>query len=188
MKKFVVARPLIVGFACLIFVSGATGGPSTRRSKITFSGSVRVPGAILSAGTYYFSTPNPHTRIFVRVDDENHKFLTQFMGLSDYNRRSEHTVIIFGDHECGPKAIKSWFYPGSTLGIRFVYSEHEAALIAASCNEPVPETHENVADDSQLQDSTVYLMTPQQQEEAYKTDALSASDQLDQNGFNADPQ
>jgi hypothetical protein len=187
MKKFAVAPPIILCFAILIIVVGATAGPSSRRSKLTFSGSVRVPGASLSAGTYYFSTPSRDARTLVRVENENLQLVTQFMGLSDYRRESGHTVIIFGDHECGPKAIKSWFYAGGSSGIRFVYSEEEAALIAASCNEPVPETHERTLDTSNLQSSPVYLMTPQKQEEAYKSEALSASDQVDQNGFDADP-
>lgn len=184
MKNFAVVQ---VGFATLILVAGAIAGPSTQRTRITFNGPVRVPGAVLGPGTYYFSTPLPHTRTLVRVDDENHKLVTQFMGISDYTQRSQHTVILFGDHECGPKAIKSWFYPGRNIGIRFVYPENEAVLIAAACNEPVPETHDNPVDASQLEGSTVYLMTPQKQEEAYKPGALSASDQGDQEGFNADP-
>jgi len=188
MKKFSVADPIVVGFAILITVVCATAGPSSRRSKITFTGSIRVPGATLSAGTYYFSTPSPDARTLVRVENENRELVAQFMGLSDYRRESGHTVIIiFGDHECGPKAIKSWFYAGGSSGIRFVYSEQEAALIAASCNEPVPETHDKEMDASNLQSSSVYLMTPQKQEEAYKSEALSASDQVDQNGYNADP-
>jgi hypothetical protein len=187
MKKFAVAPPIMLSFAILIIVVGATAGPSSRRSKLTFSGSVRVPGVTLSAGTYYFSTPSPDARTLVRVENENLELVAQFMGLSDYRRESGHTAIIFGDHECGPKAIKSWFYAGGSSGIRFVYSEQEAALIAASCNEPVPETHERTLDASNLQSSPVYLMTPQKQEEAYKSEVLSASDQVDQNGFDADP-
>lgn len=184
MKKF--AFPIMVGLAILLIVVGATAGASSRRTKITFSGTVRVPGATLAAGTYYFSTPSPDVRTLVRVENENHKLVAQFLGLSDYRREPSHTVIIFGDHECGPRAIKSWFYTGSS-GIRFVYSEQEAAVIAASCNEPVPETHEQTLDASNLQSRPVYLMTPQRQEEAYKSEALSNSDQVDQNGFDADP-
>jgi hypothetical protein len=187
MKKSALARPIMVGLSILITVVGATAGLSSRRSKLTFSGPVRVPGATLSAGTYYFSTPSPDARTLVRVENENRELVAQFMGLSDYRRKSGHTAIIFGDHECGPKAIKSWFYAGGSSGIRFVYSEQEAALIAASCNEPVPETHERTLNAVNLQSDPVYLMTPQKQEEAYKPDAMSASDRADQNGFDADP-
>ena len=186
MKTFAFVPAAVITFSALILMTGVVGGSSIQRTKITFHESVHVPGATLSPGTYYFSTPSPIARTIVRVDDENNRLVTQFIGFSDTTQKSQHTVIIFGDHECGPKAIKSWFYPGSSIGIRFVYPENEAAAIAAACNEPVPETHGRPVDTSQLQGSTVYLMTPQKQEQAYKPEALSTSDQADQNGFDAD--
>jgi hypothetical protein len=188
MKGLAVVQPILAGAAILLVVAGAIADPSMRTTKITFSGSVRVPGAVLNAGTYYFKAPLRNNRTFVRIQDEQGKMVAQFMGIADYTHKSDHVLIIFGDHECGPKTIKSWFYPSSSPGVRFVYSKDEAAVIAASCDEDVPETHENTLDESQLQSATVYLMTPQKQEEPYRSEALTASDQQGQNGFDADAQ
>lgn len=185
MKRSALAPMSLVGLVVFLFVIGVLAAPSLRRTKITFSQSVRVPGMTLSAGTYYFSAPLPKNRALVRIEDENGKFVTQFMGLLDYGRKPSHDIITFGDHECGPNAIKSWSYPPSGSAVRFVYSQEEAASIAVACNEPVPEVHESTLNETELDTYKVHLMTPQKQEVLYKTEALSASDQMDQNGFDA---
>jgi hypothetical protein len=118
MKKFAVAHPMFACFVVLLVVSGATAGPTNRRTKITFSQPVRVPGVTLSAGTYYFSAPVGNNRALVRVEDENRNIVTQFMGIADYTNKTDHDIIVFGDHECGPKAVKSWFYPSADSFIR----------------------------------------------------------------------
>jgi hypothetical protein len=123
----------------------------------------------------------------VRISKEDGSFVTQFMGIPDFTREREHDIIVFGDHECGPTAIKAWFYPGSGRGVRFVYSEDEAAVIAAACNEPVPEIHEKTVSEPQLMVYKVYLMTPKKQEEEYTPEALSHADEVDNNGFHSIP-
>lgn len=185
MKRSALASMSLVGLAVFLFVIGALAGASLRKTKITFSQPVRVPGMTLSAGTYYFSAPLPNSRTIVRIEDENRKFVAHFMGLLDYSRRPSHDIVTFGDHDCGPKAIKSWSYPPSGSAVRFVYSQEEAASIAAACNEPVPEVHESALNEKQLDTYDVHLMTPQKEEVPYKAEALSATDQMDQNGFDA---
>ena len=185
MRKGSVALRIMMGLVGLALVSSAIAGPQSRRTRVTFSGPVRVPGVSLAAGTYYFSAPHMQSRTIVRVEDENRRFVTQFMGLPDMTRTRNHDIILFGEQECGPTAIKSWFFPGSRTGVRFVYPQAEAELIASSCNEPVPETHEAKIEESQVESATVYLMTPQKQEEPYKADALAATDQRDGKGFDA---
>jgi hypothetical protein len=186
MKKCSVVRIIMLaGLLTLMFATGATAGQGKRRTRITFSGPVRVPGAVLQAGTYYFSAPNSDNRALVLIQDENNQFITQFLGIYDFTQKPDHEFIVFGDHECGPKAIKSWFYPGASPGVRFVYPAQEAALIAAACNEPVPDTRESTANVSQVQNSNISVMTAQKQEEPYKAEAFATSDQKDQRGFDS---
>jgi len=186
MKCLTVARNIATGLATLLVVAGAIAGIATRKTKITIQEPVRVPGATLAAGTYYFQIPHVTSRTVVRITDQSGKLVTQFMGVTYNARKRDHDVMLFGSHECGTKAIKSWFYPGNDIGIRFVYPEEEAALIAASCDEAVPEIHENRPEDSQLQGYSIHVVTPKGQEQEYKPEALSASDQVDRNGFDAD--
>jgi hypothetical protein len=186
MKKMTVVQEIVVGLATLLVVVGAIAGPSTRKTKLTFSQPVLVPGATLTAGTYFFQAPNMNNRTLVRITDQSGKFVTQFMGIADYIRKPDHDIITFGNQDCKPTAIKAWFYPGSRTAVRFVYQQEQAARIATSCNEPVPEMHGSVTDVSQLQGDKVYVATPKGQEEEYKPEALSASDQADKDGLDAD--
>jgi hypothetical protein len=103
------------------------------------------------------------------------------MGIANYTRKQDHDIIVFGDHDCGPKAIKSWFYPGSGMGVRFVYPKDEAEMIASACDEPVPEMHEKTP----TANDQIYIMTPGKQEKEYTPNALATSDQMDKNGFDA---
>jgi hypothetical protein len=184
MKRLtIVVEQIVICVAILLLVVGANAA-STFRTRVKFSEPVRVPGATLAAGTtYFFQSPETKNRTLVRVTDENGKFVVQFKGIPERSPKRDHDIITFGAKGCKPTSIKIWFHPHADAGVRFVYPKDEAAEIAASCNEPVPETHESTTDASQLQGDKVYLVTPKGQEEQYKSEALSASDQLDQNGF-----
>jgi len=168
-----------------LFTACALAGPSVRKTKITFNQSVRVPGATLTAGTYYFQAPEFNNRTLVRINDKDGKRVAQFVGVRERVRKGDHDVIVFGEHECEPRAIKSWFYPGGGI-VRFVYPKDEAVSIAKACNEPVPAIHENSLDDSQFRTANLYLVTPQGEETSYKSEALLVADQEDKNGFDSD--
>lgn len=180
MKNSAVCQGILIVLVAVLLANAAVASPANRKTKITFSQSVRVPGTILSAGTYVFEAPHPNNRTIVKISDENGNFVTQITGIADYTRKRDHDIIVFGDHSCGPKAIKSWLYPGSGTGVRFVYPKDEAETIASACDEPVPEMHEKTASANEQ----IYLMTPGKQEEQYTPDALAASDQMDKDGFN----
>jgi len=186
MTRLKTNAPILIGFSVLLYLVGIAAAISTHKTKVTFGQSVRVPGKVLTAGTYYFEAPNTNVRTIVKISDESGSLVTQFTGIPDYTHKPTHDIVTFGQHECGPRAVKSWFYPGDVYGVRFVYSKQEAELIAAACNEPVPETHESTRLSGTAADK-VYLITPQKQEEEYTPEALSTSDQMDQNGFDGAP-
>jgi hypothetical protein len=183
MKKLTKANLHLAIIAVALVAVSAYAGPRTRKTRITFDGPVRVPGTVLQTGTYFFESPLVNKRTLVRITGEDGSLITQVMGIPDFTRQRNHDVIVFGDHECGPKAIKAWFYPASGTGVRFVYPREEAEAIAAACNEAVPEMHETKLEPEQLQNYTIYLVTPQKEEHPYKADELSATDAADQSGF-----
>lgn len=187
MKTQHLARAILIATAVCSMAVSASSSPATRKTRVTFNESVRVPGALLPAGTYFFETPQRNNRTIVRISKEDGSFVTQFMGITDFTRQREHDIVVFGDHECGPKAVKAWFYPASGQGVRFVYPEAEAEAIAASCDEPVPEIHEKTVSLPEVTTDKVYLITPKKQEEEYTPEALSHSDEVDNNGFHSTP-
>lgn len=187
MKKSTIVRSIVLATVLSMFVVLVLANPLTRKTRVTFSQSVRVPGTVLNAGTYYFESPHPNKQTIVRISDENGKMITQVMGIADFTRKRNHDIIMFGNNDCGMNAIKAWFYPGSGTGVRFVYPEDEAATIAAACKEPVPETHEKVQNATQANSEKVYLITPEKQEQDYTPNELTKPDQTDANGFDAAP-
>lgn len=186
MKKLTIVLQGSALVAVLFFVAVLAARSSTYKTRVTFSGPVRVPGIVLAAGTYYFEAPLTSKRTLVRITKEDNSFVAQVLGIPDYRRKVNHEVITFGEHECGPKAIKAWFAPANNIGVRFVYPKEEAEAIAASCQEPVPEMHEKSPELTQVEMYRIYVITPQKQEQDYNPEALAGSDQADQSGVDAD--
>jgi LPXTG-motif cell wall-anchored protein len=107
-----------------------------KRTLITFSDTVRVPGATLPAGTYVFKLAESNAdRYIVQIfnERENHVFAT-ILAIPDYHMTpSGKTLVTFYEAPTGqPLAVKDWFYPGDNTGRQFVYKKHEAALIAST--------------------------------------------------------
>lgn len=179
-------------------LNGAT--PKNKITHLTFSHPVQVPGATLPAGTYSFSVlGSGGLRGIVRVTSRSgDKVFATILSLSDYRAEAtSHTVILFG--EKGPceeaTPIKAWFYPNEKSGYRFVYPKDQAIEIASACNEPVPETQEQIATNTnltptqvrELEKTPVNLVTPEKQEEKYNLAELSTGDKADRTGFDAEP-
>jgi hypothetical protein len=135
-----------LGVACTMFVSTAQAQsqPLTRKSVITFSQPIEIPGVgaqVLPAGTYVLrlldSTSDRHiVQIFSK--DEKHVFAT-ILAIPNYRLKStNHTTITFAERGAGsPPAIRAWFYPGDNWGQEFVYPKARALQIAKETNQPV---------------------------------------------------
>jgi hypothetical protein len=201
MKRSAIAGLVCIGVVLLFTMPMlAMHVPKNRTSHLTFSHPVRVPGATLPAGAYTFSLLNPGGhRGIVRITSRNgDKVFATILTISDYRTKATpHTVILFGEKGGHEEAtpIKAWFYPHAKYGYRFVYPRDEAAEIAAACNEPVPETLEQIATTTeltpdqviQLEKTPVSLVTPAKQDEKYDVAELSTGDKGDQGGFDAEP-
>jgi LPXTG-motif cell wall-anchored protein len=112
-----------------------------KKTYLTFSGSVQVPGAVLPAGKYVFKLlESPADRYVVQIfnERENHIFAT-VLAIPDYKLDPpDKTQISFYEAPAGqPEPIRAWFYPGDNYGREFVYNKHEAALIAQAGSQNV---------------------------------------------------
>jgi hypothetical protein len=149
-----------------------------KKTKVTFSSPVQVPGASLPAGSYIFlldeSASNRH---IVRVMDMNQrKTLATILAIPDYRlNAASKTVMYFSERATGaPPALKSWFYPGDNFGHRFVYPKVEAVALAKTVNEPVPMAAAAAA--------PVMMLTPDDKEVKYEPKAFEATDAQDTQG------
>jgi hypothetical protein len=148
--KFLKAVPTTVFCAALI---GAALAPNARaddwnrKTEITFSGPVEIPGvhlagwAVLPAGTYLFKILDSQSdRHIVQIfsQDELTVYAT-ILAIPNYRlKATDKTVITFRERPAGePEALRAWFYPGRNWGEEFVYPKARAVELATTTNTPV---------------------------------------------------
>jgi hypothetical protein len=117
-----------------------------KKTFLTFSGPVQVPGTTLPAGTYVFKLADLETnRHVVQIfDKDGGKLIATFLTVPDYKLDvpKDH-VVMFEERPRGmPQAIKAWWYVGDPTGDEFVYPKSQAAAIAKATHEPVLATND----------------------------------------------
>ena len=120
---------------------GARADEWNKKTILTFSGPVQIPGATLPAGSYVFKLADiPGNRHVVQVFDKDEKKIYTTM-LAIPNERlepSDDPVVLFAERASGvPQAIKVWYYPGDRIGDEFVYPKSQAMKIAKATHQRV---------------------------------------------------
>jgi hypothetical protein len=110
---------------CATFVTAARGDTWDKKTIVTFSDSVEIPGQVLPAGTYVFKLANSASdRHIVQIwnEDEN-QILATIFAVPNYRLDAPDKTIFEFDERLGasPMALRSWFYPGDNTGQEFVY-------------------------------------------------------------------
>jgi hypothetical protein len=126
---------------------GARADEWDKKTILTFSGPVQIPGATLPAGSYVFKLADiPGNRHVVQVFDKDEKKLYTTM-LAIPNERlepSDKPVVLFSERATGsPQAVKVWFYPGNRIGNEFVYPKTQAMRIARETRSSVLATNDD---------------------------------------------
>src|SRR5215208_4986984 len=133
----------LCGAAALVafLAPGAHADEWNKRTYLTFSGPVQVPGVTLPAGTYTFELANPDTtRHVIRVSEKDSgKHVGLFMTIPNQRLESpSDNLIMFSERPAGsPQAIQAWFYPGDRVGEEFVYPKSQAMQIAKATKKGV---------------------------------------------------
>ena len=136
-----------MALASAVFAPGAKADEWNRKTVITFSGPVEIPGVhlagwgVLPAGTYVFkildSLSDRHiVQIFNK--DETTVYAT-ILAIPNYRlKATDKTVMTFRERPAGqPEALRAWFYPGRNWGEEFVYPKSKAIELAKATNVPV---------------------------------------------------
>jgi hypothetical protein len=142
------SRALVFGFSvtvlCTIFSSAASAQPWNKKTTVTFSGPVEIPGVgaqVLPAGTYVFRLLDSMSdRNIVQIfnKDQSHIYAT-ILAVPNYRlKATDKTVMTFAERAAGePQAIRAWFYPGDNWGQEFVYPKWKAVELAKTAKLPV---------------------------------------------------
>lgn len=134
----------VLSLIALAVPSGAKADEWNRKTKVTFSAPVEVPGVgaqVLPAGTYIFKVlDSPSDRHIVQIfnEAEDHVFTT-ILAIPNYRlKATDKTVMTFRERAEGqPEAIRAWFYPGHQWGEEFVYPKSRAIVLAKEVETPV---------------------------------------------------
>jgi hypothetical protein len=124
-----------------LLATSARADEWNKKTILTFSGPVQIPGASLPAGSYVFKLADiPGNRHVVQVFDKDEKkiFTTLLAIPNERLEPSDKPVVLFSERATGsPQAVKVWYYPGERTGNEFVYPKSQAMRIAK-------ETHQRV--------------------------------------------
>jgi hypothetical protein len=131
--RFVKALCCAAALTALI-APGARADEWNKKTILTFSGPVQIPGATLPAGSYVFKLADiPGNRHVVQVFDKaEKKIFTTLLALPNQRKdASDKPIVLFSERASGsPQAVKVWYYPGDTIGNEFVYPKSQAMRIA----------------------------------------------------------
>jgi hypothetical protein len=145
--------------------TGARADESNKKTVMTFSQPIEIPGQILPAGTYTFVLlDSPADRHIVQIfDADGTHIIATVLAINNYRLKpTGDTVVKFAERAGdNPEALKAWFYPGDNFGQEFVYSKKRAVELAVIVKEPVPAL---AADDSDIKSTPIVAETPEQKE------------------------
>ena len=144
MNRFkVLASIFCLSLAALAFSASVKADSWNKKTIVTFSQPVEVPGGVvLPPSTYVFklldSASNRHI-VQIFNEDQTHIYAT-VLAIPNYRLRvTGKTVITFTERAAGePQAIRAWFYPGDNFGQEFVYRKSRAVQLAKQTNSPMP--------------------------------------------------
>jgi hypothetical protein len=98
-----------------------------KRTILTFSQAVQIPGKVLPAGTYVFQlADSPASRHVVQVFGQDGRILATLLTIPTARlTAADDTRITFEEQRAGaPFPINKWFYSGDLGGEEFIYPTH----------------------------------------------------------------
>jgi hypothetical protein len=130
-----------------IFLPGARADDWNRKTVMTFSGPVEIPGVhltgwgVLPAGTYVFKILDSSSdRHIVQIFNKDETMIyATILAIPNYRlKATDKTVVTFRERPAGrPEALRAWFYPGRNWGEEFVYPKAKAVELAKETKLPV---------------------------------------------------
>jgi LPXTG-motif cell wall-anchored protein len=153
---------------------GATVLPSARadtwnkKTIVTFSQDVEVPGKILPAGTYTFQLLDSLSdRHIVQIfNADGSQIIATILAINNYRLQpTGETVMKFSERPGdSPEALRAWFYPGDEFGQEFVYPKVRAIQLAQTTQVIVPAVAVETLDDNLIKTVPIVAVTPDQKE------------------------
>ncbi len=156
---------LAIGLFGWALLPSAQADTWNKKTVMTFSQSVEIPGQVLPAGTYTFKLADSLSdRHIVQIfNADGTQIIATILAINNYRLQpTGETIVKFAERPGdAPEALKAWFYPGDNFGQEFVYPKQRAIQLALASNEPVPAL---TAETTDLKTAPIVAVTPEQQE------------------------
>ena len=168
--KFVKTILAVFTFALLgaTLAFGARADTWNKKTVVTFSQAVEVPGKILPAGTYTFRLLDSSSdRHIVQIfNEDGTQLITTILAINDYRLQpTGDTVMKFNERPGdSPEALRAWFYPGDNFGQEFVYPKVRALQLAQMDKIAVPAVAVEKLDDDAIKTAPIVAITPDEKE------------------------
>ena len=152
-------------------------GTLDSRTEFTFNQPVELPNVTLPPGTYIFRFVDATTGkkvMQVQSKDASNKTYGMFLTISAQRPRpSDDAELRFLETPAGqPAAVKTWWYPGNTIGREFIYPKSQARRLAQATNEPVLATTADNVKNEQMESADLVYVAPSGQETPLTDDQL----------------
>lgn len=139
MLKFIVSACVC---AVLAFTSTVAYAQTVdNRTFFTFSQPVTLPGVTLPAGKYLFRNPDTVSgrRVVQVLSADGKQAYAQLLTIPSQRLDApKEPEIRFMETAAGtPAAIKTWWYPGNSIGWEFIYPKEQALRLAKGAGSPV---------------------------------------------------
>jgi hypothetical protein len=147
------------------------------RTEFTFNRPVELPGVTLPPGTYVFrfaDATSSRKVMQVMAKDSTNKTYGLFLTISAQRpKSSDDAELRFLETPAGqPAAVKTWWYPGNTIGREFIYPKSQARRLAQATNQTVLTTQADNVSNDQMQSADLAYVSPSGQETALTDDQL----------------
>src|SRR5262245_14455358 len=125
-KQWIISACAAVVLTAFSAPAQAQGQPIDSRTEFTFNQPVEMPGVTLPPGTYVFRFVDGTTGrkvMQVQAKDASSKTYGMFLTISAQRpQASDDAELRFLETPAGqPAAVKTWWYPGNTIGREFIY-------------------------------------------------------------------
>ena len=171
-KEFFVnagASVLLLGWFTMAILSAQ---PADKRTFFTFSAPVEVPGVALAPGKYIFRIVDPDSggRVVQVVSADGTKPFAMFFTIpAERLTPPDKPEIQFMETPEGvPPAIKTWWYPGETIGREFIYPKEQARRLAKKASAPVLTTQQETTTAEQTNTDVLCRLSSTGQESPVK--------------------
>jgi hypothetical protein len=155
----------------------AQGQPLDARTEFTFNQPVELPGVTLPPGTYIFRFVDGTTGrkvMQVQAKDASSKTYGMFLTINAQRPQpSDDAELRFLETPAGqPAAVKTWWYPGNTIGREFIYPKSQALRLARATNTTVLTTQAENVTSEQMKTADLAYVSPTGQETALTDEQL----------------